>query len=282
MLRFLLSGLLLLACSLATAEQRLFYQPLNTDSQLSPAQWQEIWGAARSEGVHTLIVQWTAYGDEDFGGSHGWLAEALRAASLQKLQLVLGLAMDPAYFQRQRELDRQGLVSYWKSQLGRSLQQQRQLRDVWQLPVTGWYLPLELDDLQFSAPVSRVALYKQLSSFASQLDAPLHVSAYSTGVLSPTVYANWLAELGTQGLQVWWQDGAGTRNLSTIGRHAYLAALPCQIGIILEAFRQTNQPDAPFRAVPKAPAIANAGCHPAAVFSLRYRPWGQPLLLKSD
>lgn len=280
--RILLTSILLLASGLATAEQHLFYQPLSADSRLSPLQWQGIWRTTRLKGVQTLIVQWTAYGDEDFGGRDGWLAQPLRAASQQKLELVLGLSMDPAYFQRQRELDQQGLSFYWRNQLGRALQQQRQLRDEWQLPVTGWYLPLELDDQQFRTPSSREELQNLLSALTSQLDAPLHLSAYSAGILSPTVYAHWLTDLSTLGVQVWWQDGVGTGSISAMGRRAYLAALSCQTGIILEAFRQTNKPEEPFRAVPAMPAMADAGCHATAVFSLRYRPWGQPLLHKPD
>ncbi|BAN47484.1 hypothetical protein PCA10_17520 [Metapseudomonas resinovorans NBRC 106553] len=227
--------------------------------------------------MKTLIVQWTAYGDSDFGGADGWLAQALRAAHEQGLQLVLGLYMDPAYYQRQQELDNPGLAAYWQHQLGRSLAQQRVLRDAWKLPAAGWYLPLELDDQQFQAPERREALARQLRDMRSRLDAPLHLSAFSAGKLAPSAYAEWLADLHDLGIQVWWQDGEGTAALPARVRRAYAAALPCSLGVVREAFRQVSKPGQPFRAVPAEPAKAS-GCHPDAVFSLRYRPWGKALL----
>ena len=101
-------------------------------------------------------MQWSAYGDSDFGGAKGWLANSLREARAQGLELVLGLYMDPSYYQRLEQLDGEGLSSYWKAQLGRSLGQYTQLRDGWQLAVDGWYLPMELDDLHFRESSRRI------------------------------------------------------------------------------------------------------------------------------
>ena len=160
----------------AVADQRLFYQPLNRDAAVTPTQWQQLWRATRAQGGTTLIVQWSAYGDSDFGGAQGWLANSLREAHAQGLELVLGLYLDPAYYQRIEELDGDGLNTYWKSQLGRSLSQYQQVRQHWQLPVAGWYLPMELDDLHFRESSRREALYSQLQAFNRRLDKPLHIS----------------------------------------------------------------------------------------------------------
>ncbi|AYC32037.1 DUF4434 family protein [Pseudomonas cavernae] len=278
-MRRLLFGLcLLLALVQARAEERLFYQPLNVDAALSQQDWTQLWQASAQQGVRTLIVQWSAYGDADFGGRDGWLAQSLRQARAQGLELVLGLYMDPAYYQRSNELDSAGLAAYWQYQLGRSLALQQRLRQDWQLPVAGWYLPLELDDLHFQAPERRQALQAQIKDFAGQLDAPLHLSAFSAGKLAPQTYAGWLAGLGELGIQVWWQDGAGTGSLAPLVRQAYERALPCTVGVVREAFRQTSAEGQPFRAVPAEPQALSAGCHAVALFELRYRPWGARLL----
>jgi len=58
-------------------------------------------------------------------------------------------------------------------------------------------------------------------------------------------------------------------------RDGYTSALPCPVGIVHEAFRQVSASGQAFRAEPAAPQAASAGCHPSAVFSLRYRPWGK-------
>ncbi|WP_031325838.1 DUF4434 family protein, partial [Pseudomonas taiwanensis] len=239
-MRTFLALCLVALCLPASADQRLFYQPLNRDANVTPAQWQQLWHATVAQGGKTLIVQWSAYGDSDFGGARGWLADSLRSARAQGLQLVLGLYMDPAYYQRIDELDGEGLNSYWKAQLGRSLSQYRQLRQAWQLPVDGWYLPMELDDHHFREAERRDALHSQLQAFNRQLDKPLHISAFSAGKLSPRVNAAWLDQLAGLGLTVWWQDGAGTGRLPALVRQGYEQALPCRVGVVREAFRQVS------------------------------------------
>ncbi|MDH0730905.1 DUF4434 family protein [Pseudomonas sichuanensis] len=276
-MRTLMLACLLALCLPAQADQRLFYQPLNRDAKVTPAQWQQLWHATVAQGGKTLIVQWSAYGDSDFGGSDGWLAASLREARAQGLELVLGLYMDPAYYQRLEELDGEGLNNYFKAQLGRSLSHYQHLRDSWQLPVAGWYLPMELDDLHFRDPERRQALQIQLQAFNRQLDKPLHISAFSAGQLSPGVNGAWLDELSSLGLSVWWQDGVGTGRLPPLVRQAYEQALPCRVGIVREAFRQVSAPGQAFRAEPAQPMLTG-GCHTEAVFALRYRPWAKGVL----
>ncbi|MFV3333481.1 DUF4434 family protein [Pseudomonas sp. NY15437] len=278
MRRLLYALALLVTAVAARADDRLFYQPLNVDASLSDAQWQQIWRASAAQGAKTLIVQWTAYGDADFGGANGWLARALKNAHDNGLQLILGLYMDPAYYQRQGELDTPGLEAYWQHQLGRSLAQQRQVSAQWHLPVAAWYLPMELDDWNFQAVERRQALQRQLKDFAGQLKAPLQLSAFSGGKLAPQVYGDWLGQIAGLGVQVWWQDGAGTGALPERVRQAYAGALPCSVGIVREAFRQTSAAGQAFRAEPAAPSTVSTGCHASAVFEVRYRPWGKLLL----
>jgi len=276
-MRTFLAVCLLALCLPAMADQRLFYQPLNRDAGVTAAQWQQLWRATVAQGGKTLIVQWSAYGDSDFGGAQGWLANSLREARAQGLALVLGLYMDPAYYQRIDELDGDGLSNYWKAQLGRSLGQYRQVREQWQLPVAGWYLPLELDDLHFRDASRREALHKQLQAFNRQLDKPLHISAFSAGKLAPRLNAAWLDDLAGLGLTVWWQDGVGTGRLPPLVRQGYEQALPCRVGVVREAFRQVSAQGQAFRAEPGEPKLAG-GCHAEAVFSLRYRPWARGIL----
>ncbi len=151
-MRTLLAICLFAVCLPATADQRLFYQPLNRDATVTPAQWQQLWHATVAQGGNTLIVQWSAYGDSDFGGAQGWLASSLRSARAQGLRLVLGLYMDPAYYKRLDELDGEGLNSYWKAQLGRSLSQYQQLRQAWQLPVEAGTCPWNWTTSIFATP----------------------------------------------------------------------------------------------------------------------------------
>ncbi|MDU9392960.1 DUF4434 domain-containing protein [Pseudomonas sp. zfem002] len=266
---------LLFACLPAVADQRVIYQPLNRDAVLSAEQWRQLWADTVRNGGRTLIVQWTRYGDERFGGADGWLASSLRLAHEQGLELVLGLHLDSAYYTRIDELDSTGLAAYWKVQLGESLAQQREVR-TWKLPVAGWYLPMELDDVHFWQEERRAALFTQLQEFNRKLDAPLHLSAFSAGRLAPGIQSEWFTQLAGLGLKLWWQDGEGTGRLPAEVREHYANVLPCEVGIIREAFRQVSKDGEPFRAVPMKPGTG-AGCHAEAVFALNYRPWAKVL-----
>ena len=95
------------------------------DSSLDQQTWRGIWRDTAKAGVKVVVVQWTAHGESTFGGRDGWLANSLRLAREQGLQLVLGLYMDPAYYQRHAQLDGPGLEAYWQHLLGLSLAQQR-------------------------------------------------------------------------------------------------------------------------------------------------------------
>jgi hypothetical protein len=255
------------------AQSVLFYQPLNIDASVQPAQWQTMLDDSREAGFDTLVVQWMQHDESDFGGSDGWLVNLLRRAQADGFALVLGLYHDSAYYPRM--MDGHAAPMEWYQWLARSLDLQRWLRANTGLQPKGWYLPMELDDRLFSDPASRDVLARQLKVFRGLLDAPLHVSAFSAGVLTPETYAAWLDSLPAD--QVWWQDGRGTGDLSADILEVYRGALSCRIGIVAEAFRQVSNSCQRFVAIPAVPRF-DTGCHRRAVFSLRYLPWGAPLL----
>lgn len=274
-----LSACLASVLNLPVAAETIFYQPLNRDAGLGPQQWQQIWQQARAHGFDRVIVQWSAYGDERFE-QDDWLLTSLAEAHRQGLTLVIGLAADPTYFQTVLQPGwKDRFNDYWAGLQRQSLaQQQRLLPRLSQrgLPVAGWYLPAELSDRLFAETTRRDAIRSQLQLLAARLDKPLHISAYSTGQLSPTANGAWLQQLQDAGLQVWWQDGEGIAELPALVRKTYLQAVPCPVGIVREAFRQTSAAGAAFTAVPAPPQPA-VQCHPNAVFALQYLPWAGAL-----
>lgn len=271
-----LYGLVMFCTNPVRAEHILFYQPLNVDSALTSEQWKYLWRESRRHGADRVIVQWTRHGESDFGGAQGWLMNALRYAHGEGLELILGLTYDPAYYNL---LGNGPEVPYrWHQWLAQAQQQQHWLSKTVELPIAGWYIPMELDDENYRDPALRTEIIRQLSTFSEQTNLPVHLSAFSAGKLAPTVYAPWLDQL-QKVLQVWWQDGAGTASLPQPVRYAYEAALPCQIGIVREAFLVKSKIGEPFRAEPiELQLPSEMQCHPQAVFSLRYRPWGKILL----
>lgn len=259
--------------------ETVFYQPLNRDRSLNRQQWQQIWQQARARGFERVIVQWSTYGDERFE-QDDWLLTSLVEAHRQGLVLVIGLAADPSYFQTVLQPGwKDRFNDYWAQLQRQSLSQQQRLlprlRQL-QLPVAGWYLPAELSDRLFADAPRREAIRNQLQRLAARLEQPLHISAYSSGQLSPDANGAWLQQLQDAGLQVWWQDGEGVAELPAVVRRAYRQAVPCPVGIVREAFRQTSAAGAPFKAVP-APPQPPLPCHPNAVFALQYLPWAAEL-----
>lgn len=262
--------------ALAQNTPALFYQPQENDRHITPAQWQNIWQQSRANGYGTLIVQWTSYGEIDFGGKQGWLAKSLQIAQDNHLSLIVGLHMDPAYYNRLSEIDTAGTGAYLENQLGLSLKQADKVRQGWGLDISGWYVPLELDDWNFVQQARRDIINERLRGLAARLNHPLHISSFSGGKLTPDAYGRWLESLNAAGIHVWAQDGAGTGTLPPFAQKTYLKALPCTIGIVLEAFRQTSTGNEPFRAEPAPVKTGDTQCHPIAVFGLRYMPWARP------
>jgi len=261
----------------------LFYQPQDRDVTVSEQQWQRIWEQVGDDGYDTLVVQWTRHGESTFGGEQGWLRAALKQAQDAGLALVLGLHYNPAYYEVLRQ--KQDHTYYWHHLLGQSLIQQQALLD-WELEPSGWYLPYELDDtliategLQAEIRTQFAEIRRQLTTFARLHELPIHISAFSSGRLSPGVYAQWLQSISDAGLQVWWQNGKGTRLLPEVARQAYEQALSCEIGIVHEAFVQTSQDADSFMAGPVPDfqrPLVGSDCHPAGVFSLRFLPIARP------
>ena len=255
--------------------ETLFYQPQNRDATLSRQQWQTLWRRTRENGVETLIVQWTQYGEETFGGADGWLANALVDAERQGLELIIGLYQDPEYYETLPDNAR--FRHYWYQQLAKAHARQQQIQRQWPLTPVGWYLPEELDDWLFREPGVRQELTRQLASASQQLTGPLHLSMFSGGFVTPGVYAAWAEDIAESGWQVWWQDDEGARNLDPPMRQAYRDALSCRIGVVREAFARTSATESDFQAMPARPRQRGSDCHPDAVFSLRYMPWAEAL-----
>lgn len=274
-------------CSLSKAEPSVvFYQPQNGDTQITQDQWGEIFRRLKENGYRKLILQWTRYGNEQFGGPNGWLATVAKQAKAAGLLLEVGLYADPSYFQWIQKKDTGFTIpftQYVKETLAAA--------DAWH-PLglaDSWYLPAEFDDLNWQDPVKRQQLMQALSELASQLPPLSHppaLSVFFAGYSSPDELNLWYREFQQQGWRVWIQDGSGTRHLPTNQRMMYLTQLlSCPAGkhasaLVIEGFNQTSAPDQAFTAQAlDAAALAKRNAEytqlcpsEVSVFSLRYLP----------
>lgn len=279
---------LLLAALLADATTAIFYQPQLRDREVAQAQWPSVFAQVRARGFDTLVVQWTQYGDA-FGdpAGHAWLLQRVREAHAAGLRIVLGLDSDPAFFRRQ-EASPVALDTYLRMLSRRNAEAARRwVDDLGSAAVAGWYLPLEIDDRRWRDPAVRRQLLDYLAAERRQLDGiaqrPVYVTSFFAGNMTPSRYAELLADVQRSGVRVWVQDGAGTGRLGRGERELYLgAASQCAgshaHGIVHEIFRQIGE-DSAFTAVALPAAEADAALAQRApcggdsvFFELRYLP----------
>ncbi len=255
---------------------------------VTPAQWQQLVLAGKQQGLSPLIVQWSQYGADDFLREDTPLRRLLQASEADAVPLWLGLYADPGAFSQamppeQRRQYVQGQLAHNALLLSRLLLS---------LPVAdtrlaGWYLPLELYDVDLQTDDAAQWLKQQLAAFVSAAGRPVAVSVFSNGSLDAETFAARLASLRQDGLVLWLQDGSGAALLPAQQRQRLLAKLDCGIGVIVEAFRQP-QYAAAFSAIPASQAELSAAladlrpCHALAYFSLRYLSVSQQILPLSD
>jgi hypothetical protein len=279
---------LLLAPLLVAATTAIFYQPQLRDREVAQAQWPSLFAQLHAQGFDTLVVQWTQYGDA-FGdpAGHAWLLQRVREARGAGLHIVLGLGSDPAFFQRQ-EASPVALDDYLLTLSRHNAEvASRWADDLRGETIAGWYLPIEIDDRRWRDPVARKQLQDYLASERRQLDRiaqrPIYVTSFFAGNMTPSRYAELLADVQRSGVRVWVQDGAGTGRLDRGERELYLgAASQCAgshaHGIVYEIFRQTGADKAftasALPAVEASAALAQrAPCEGDSVFfELRYLP----------
>ncbi|KXF82074.1 hypothetical protein ATN88_19920 [Enterovibrio coralii] len=253
------------------------------DKALSEVKWKANTHYLHEQGVSSAVVQWTQFGDETFGGEHGWLASRLDLWMKQS-PVWFGLYSDPEYFSAiDVPADEQRLyLDALLSKNEETLSAWTTWLDTRRERVAGLYLPFELSDYYFQTTASQHHLNHALRRFADNTTHPVAISVFINGVMPPETFAAWISSIQQTGVKVWLQNGRGTGALPKATVQRYIEALPCDVGIIDEIFHQESA--SPFKARPMTDAekqkaqIAAEACHPHLTFSFRYwRPMPFPL-----
>lgn len=308
--RYLL--ILLLACTLlapATAGAKdktprftsTFMQLWDMHATWESARWNDLFASLRAIGITEVIVQWTTSHDSAGPASaatpvrlHPALPLVLQAAKAQHMQVVLGLAHDPAYWDKIKSEPE--LVRRYLRQVGNaSLQAARAamlLPDSREV-VSGFYIPQEIDDKTWLEPERQNVLVEYLTNLRAGLhtaapNLPVGISGFSNAFAEPAMLERlWQTLLKKSGIaRLLFQDGVGVHKLRLQETGLFMAAAAraaLQAGAtltpVVEVFRQVDGPpvnDKPFRAVPagmsglqRQLAIASAQPHAGiAAFSL--------------
>ncbi|MBB5192149.1 hypothetical protein HNQ50_002886 [Silvimonas terrae] len=241
--------------AVAQAMTAIFYQPQTRDHDVPDDNWPAIFKSVHDAGIDTLVVQWTQNGDAfSTPQEKDWLAARMANARAAGLKLVVGLNGDPDFFIRQQQPARildtwlrshayadATLAQYWVKRLGAEA-------------ISGWYVPLEIDDVRWRDTEARTSLGQWLGQSSRLIrhaaDKPVYASSFFAGHMAPDQFADLMRQTAQQSdVKLWVQDGAGTGKLNAAERGVYLHALadcskPAAQGVIYEIFRQVGADDA--------------------------------------
>lgn len=255
MKKILLTTTLLLVVPFASAMNAVMYQPQLRDTTVSDAQWQSVLSKLKGQRIDTLVLQWSRYDDAFTGGeSRAWLERKAQLTTASGLKLVIGLAADGQFFERQKQ-PMPALESYLNHLRANDVAvAKRWVEVLGEQAISGWYISSELDDRRWRTPQMQQVAENWMNntrlSLAAVADKPVAVSSFFAGNMTPDSYRKWITTLNHSGVKVWMQDGAGTQVLTETERALYLQAPSA--GKVIELFRQDKQAET-FKAQP-APA----------------------------
>jgi hypothetical protein len=247
-----------------------FLQLTETHKKWGKAEWAVFFDTLRKLGMSEILIQWSLYDDVSFSTSpdpkttpNSAIATILELADSARIQVYVGLAYDSKFWQkinRAPELVRVYLKRlYLRSEsLGRSLEPLVRSHPSFK----GWFIPEEIDDVNWRGAEVRKILFIHLRDTARLLKsltpgARVAVSGFFGGRMDLQAFEDfWKGLLGEAPVdRVLFQDGIGTRALDwndlplyfEAGRRA-CEARSVNFQVVVELFDQISA--SPFQARP--------------------------------
>jgi hypothetical protein len=269
-----------------------FIQLLEQHGRWDDAQWDELFQTLNSIGIRELIVQWSVLDGAAYYSSRAFrpvanapLEKLLAQADRFGMSVLTGLAHDSDYWSN-IQAGPEAAAAFLAKLRSRSIRAANELSPIVKRHPSfhGWYIPEEVDDINWRLPEARNILIEHLSALAKELRrlAPqetLAVSAFSQAQSSPQAYQQFWEEMlrAAPVTAVFFQDGVGVNKLELDELPLYLRALRAAadnngrlVQVVVELFRQTGGPpidNSVFRAVPGSPDRIRAQLRLAAEYS---------------
>lgn len=224
-----------------------FLQLSGAVARWDAAQWEQAFACFRRLGLKEYIVQWSAGPDQEFLSAVRMIA-AHAAAS--RSRLWAGLYFDEEYWRRLEGPD-SGLSAYLDDVAGRCSALAAKLRQV--AKPYGWYIPQEIDDLNWRTPERRSMLLGFLRRVSPK--GRVAMSGFRGTPLPVDEFVGLWRSISRQTpvKTLFLQDGVGTGK-STVEQAAALRTLLARQGgkvrPVVELFEQTSAAGAPFSAKP--------------------------------
>ncbi|MCB5195302.1 DUF4434 domain-containing protein [Deefgea salmonis] len=264
----------------------IILQPWQSQSEVTPANARRINRQLDAQGFGIVLLQWSRNGQAEFWPSDGsgWLQNRLLRDG--RRSYIMGLYSDPGFFKALHLPDNE-LDAYLSVLREFSLAEAKKIITQSKVTIVGWYLPEEIDDLNWRTPERQAMLVRHYQAISRDLkvlrpDLPVYASSFFGGFSTPKEYAAMLRSLQQQtGIQWMVQGGQGVLRKPQPATAAYLkavnAALPRQQWSgILEVFTEKNSPKAQrfcpalLSEIQKRKVVwcAATGASPAVYFSL--------------
>ena len=264
--------------SQAPSEARLngtFIQLLEAHGSWTSSQWDQLFDWLRSVGINHLVVQWSVFDDLAFYPSTAFhsvenspLETVLKLADSSHMSILVGLVHDAAYWSNIQG-GPASVNSYLRKLRERSATAARELNPILghYRSVDGWYIPQEIDDVNWRSPETRQLVLDHLGGLTRDLRRlnpamTLAISTFSQAQSSPHGFEQFWDELFRCASidAVLFQDGIGANKLEMNEVPIYLGALQNavqknsrKLRVVVELFRQVAGPpidNSAFRAVP--------------------------------
>jgi hypothetical protein len=252
----------------------IFLQPGAAHRLQEEARWRQVFQKLRDQNLDTLFLQWSAengrvYADLELENHERqpFLEKIFRAARETGMKVFLGLYHETAYWQQiPGPPDVLENFFYLRVAANERLLEQLHKKFGEEPSLAGYYLPDEIDDLNWRTP-NRIGFFnaylRLMVERIRKYDParPVAVSTFFRSRTAPRIYAeNLFAILKDTGVnRVLVQDGAGENNPAEAFRALYFEALKgnkpegLALGGILEIFTRTSPEGEPFAAVPAPP-----------------------------
>ena len=247
-----------------------FLQLLEQNGNWERSRWESLFDTLGQLGVRQVVVQWMLHDSRAFyaGKTFGPVVRApletiLELAQARGIEVYLGLAADSGYWGRIRQtpLRQQEYLERlrWKSE--RVAQEVAIIASRYGA-FQGWYLPEEIDDLDWRSPQARGVLVqhlRRLGSFLKQLTpaGSIMLSGFTSARTDPDSYGEFWSTIfrETPVDILLFQDAAGTGRLPWELLPTYLKALRGaadangkKLQVVVELFTEVSAD--PFKAVP--------------------------------
>lgn len=243
--------------------QGSYIQLLDQHVRWSPSEWRSLFDYLGELQVDHIVVQWSGLDQRPFyravpvpAAPDMPLESILRMADAAGMRVSVGLSHDLAYWTRVGRSDRR---AYLMERLRINRQMASELRPIVTAhpSFAGWYISEEIDDLNWTDPKDKLALFNYLMELSNHLhkltpNSTIGVSGFVNRRTAPTILRDFWIELFARAPaidQLYFQDGIGVDKLTLaelpryydVVRDASIAA-GRQLVPVVEAFRQSAGP----------------------------------------